>query len=57
MQHRLHGYANLPTNAPGWQALVEPAKDAYWKARRDGKDETSALLAAIDVVAGLMTPH
>lgn len=42
-------YPNLPTEPRGWRAIVEPAKDAYWLARRNGKDETSALLAALDV--------
>jgi hypothetical protein len=35
--------------------IIEPAKDAYWKARRDGKDETSALLAALDVAVAAAT--
>jgi len=42
-------FPNLPSAPDGWKAIVEPAKDAYWKARRDGKDETAALLAALDV--------
>lgn len=46
-------YPNLPSTAPGWKAIVEPAKDAYWLARRSGKDETGALLAALDVAVAL----
>lgn len=46
-------YPNLPTEPIGWKAIVEPAKDAYWNARRDGADETSALLHALDVAVAL----
>ena len=42
-------FKNLPKDMRGWQAIVEPAKDAYWLARRNGKDETHALLAALDM--------
>ena len=48
-------YPNLPTTTIGWQKIIEPAKDAYWKARRNGKDETSALLAALDVAVAAVT--
>lgn len=44
-----HQYAALPTDVKGWREIVEPAKDAYWLSRRNGKDETSALLNALDV--------
>lgn len=43
----------LPTEPIGWKAIVGPAKDAYWNARRDGADETSALLHALDVAVAL----
>jgi hypothetical protein len=49
MSHLTHSYRNLPTDAKGWSEVVEPAKDAYWRSRRNGRDETSALLAALDV--------
>jgi len=42
-------HKSLPSDAVGWKEIVEPAKDAYWLARRNGRDETSALLAALDV--------
>lgn len=32
-----------------WSKIAEPAKDAYWQARRNGEDETAALLAALKV--------
>ena len=48
-------YPNLPTEPIGWKALVEPAKDAYWLARRNGKSETEALLAALDVAVAAAT--
>lgn len=48
-------YQNLPSDAAGWKAIVEPAKDAYWTARRSGKDETGALLAALDVAVATAT--
>lgn len=58
MQHRLHGFPNLPTDMRGWTAIIEPAKDAYWLARRNGKSETDALLAALDVaVARVESTH
>lgn len=41
-------YRSLPADAPGWKKIVEPAKNAYWEARRDGRDENSALLRALD---------
>ncbi len=50
-----HNFRSLPTSDFGWREIVEPAKDAYWKARRDGKDETAALLAALDVAIGAAT--
>jgi hypothetical protein len=48
-------YYNLPQTAVGWQKIVEPAKDAYWTARRNGKDETRALLAALDIAVAAAT--
>jgi len=39
----------------GWREIVEPAKDAYWLSRRNGKDETSALLSALDVAIAAAT--
>jgi hypothetical protein len=48
-------FKNLPADTAGWQAIVEPAKDAYWLARRNGKDETHALLAALDVAVAAAT--
>jgi hypothetical protein len=48
-------FPNLSSTPGGWRAIVEPAKDAYWKARRDGKDETSALLAALDIAVAAAT--
>lgn len=32
-----------------WSKIAEPAKDAYWKARREGADETAALILALKV--------
>lgn len=32
-----------------WSKIAEPAKDAYWKARREGADETAALLLALKI--------
>lgn len=52
-QHRIHDYPSLPTDVVGWKAIVEPAKDAYWTARRNGKSESDALLAAIDVAIAI----
>jgi hypothetical protein len=49
MSHLTHSYANLPTDAKGWSEIVEPAKDAYWRSRRNGDNETAALLAALNV--------
>ena len=49
-------YQNLPADPVGWKAIVEPAKDAYWKARRDGADETTALLRALDVAVATACP-
>lgn len=46
-------YPNLPSDQIGWKAIVEPAKDAYWLARRNGKDETAALLTALDTAVAL----
>lgn len=54
-RHMGSPYPNLPTEPVGWKAIVEPAKDAYWKARRDGKTETEALLAALDVAVAAAT--
>lgn len=48
-------YPNLPADVVGWREIVEPAKDAYWLARRHGSDETSALLAALDVAVAKAT--
>lgn len=48
MNLRNFPHANLPSDLQGWKAIVEPVKDAYWLARRNGKDETGALLAALD---------
>lgn len=50
-----HAYKSLPQDEPGWRAIVEPAKDAYWQARRDNKTETEALLAALDVAVAIAT--
>ena len=55
MAHRTHPYGNLPTDEKGWFEIVEPAKDAYWLSRRNGKDETSALLSALDVAIAAAT--
>jgi hypothetical protein len=52
---RTHLYAFLPTDAPGWKAIVEAAKDAYWLSRRNGKTETEALLSALDVAIAVAT--
>lgn len=32
-----------------WSKVSKPAQDAYWEARRAGKDETEALLEALKV--------
>lgn len=42
-------HPNLPRDVIGWQKTIKPAQDAYWKARREGKSEADALLAALDV--------
>lgn len=39
----------------GWRIIVEASKDAYWKARRDGKDESAALVVALDVAVAAAT--
>lgn len=46
-------FSNLPCGPTAWQAIVEPAKDAYWKARRENKTETEALLTALNKYAEL----
>lgn len=51
----MHTYPNLPTEPVAWKKIVEPAKDAYWRARRDGKDETGALMEALDVAVAAAT--
>lgn len=43
-----HPYPNLPTNSSTWNSLIEPAKDAYWNARREDRTENDALLCALD---------
>lgn len=43
-----------------WSKIAEPAKDAYWAARRAGKDESAALLDALKVAiaeAEKRAPH
>lgn len=55
MTNRTHPYGNLPTDEKGWREIVEPAKDAYWLSRRNGKDETAALLNALDVAIAAAT--
>ena len=32
-----------------WSKISKPAQDAYWEARRAGKDESAALVEAIKV--------
>lgn len=46
-------HKNLPSD--GWHSIVESAKDAYWMARRNGRDENGALLAALDVAVAVAT--
>jgi hypothetical protein len=48
-------YKNLPQDTVGWRDIAEPAKDAYWTARRHGKDETQALLTALDAAVAAVT--
>lgn len=55
MAHPAHPYRNLPSDEKGWREIVEPAKDAYWLSRRNGKDETAALLSALDVAIAAAT--
>jgi hypothetical protein len=50
MQHRIHQFKNLPTTQSGWNAIVEPLKDIYWNARREGETENNALLFALDAL-------
>jgi hypothetical protein len=37
------------TDDKDWSKIVAPARDAYWAARRDGADESTALIAALKV--------
>lgn len=48
-------FQGLPADAVGWQAIVEPAKDAYWLARRNGHNENTALLEALDIAVAKAT--
>ena len=50
-------YFHLPKMPTEWQALIEPAKDAYWEARRDNRSETDALLAGLNEYAKRYEEH
>lgn len=43
-------FKHLPTDARGWDAIVEPIKTVYWDARRNDKTENEALLFALDAL-------
>lgn len=41
-------YKYLPTTAHEWEALVVPALDAYWQARRENRTESDAFLCGLN---------